>query len=243
MPFDVISTVPLSGYAPSTALGIDTTTAQLYTSGLDQMWEAVGGGGANFPINTDITAMEGIPNTLINGSGYELGTPGSGTGIVVNSDSIAGGVIGGSSEGFALGFGLGSGSGATLLLSDASGHGVTLSGAGGLTMNGGIVSGTVQTTGNIILGNGGTVETDDMMNFTPGTPLTITAQSITAQAGLIFDSGASVSLQNLFGLRNYPTQSTVGAAGGASAIPGAPSIWLQLSINGTVYVFPGWAQA
>jgi hypothetical protein len=43
--FDVISEVPLSGYAPETAFGLDVTAAQIYVSGKDFMWEPVGGGG------------------------------------------------------------------------------------------------------------------------------------------------------------------------------------------------------
>jgi hypothetical protein len=42
--FDVISTVPLSGYQPEGALGLDATNAQLYVSGSSLMWEPVGGG-------------------------------------------------------------------------------------------------------------------------------------------------------------------------------------------------------
>lgn len=38
-----------------------------------------------------------------------------------------------------------------------------------------------------------------------------------------------------------PTQSTVGAAGGASALPATPSIYFKIKVNGTEYVVPGFA--
>lgn len=37
------------------------------------------------------------------------------------------------------------------------------------------------------------------------------------------------------------TQSTVGAAGGASALPASPDLYLTLNINGTNYVVPAFA--
>lgn len=40
---------------------------------------------------------------------------------------------------------------------------------------------------------------------------------------------------------DIPTQSTVGSAGGASAIPANPDIYFKVNINGTDYVVPGFA--
>ncbi len=40
---------------------------------------------------------------------------------------------------------------------------------------------------------------------------------------------------------NVATQTTVGAAGGASALPATPSIFAKVNIAGTDYVFPGYA--
>lgn len=40
---------------------------------------------------------------------------------------------------------------------------------------------------------------------------------------------------------SVPTQSTVGAAGGAAAIPATPDIYFKVNINGTEYVVPGFA--
>lgn len=40
---------------------------------------------------------------------------------------------------------------------------------------------------------------------------------------------------------NVPTQSSVGSAGGASAIPATPDIYFKVNVNGTEYVVPGFA--
>ena len=42
---------------------------------------------------------------------------------------------------------------------------------------------------------------------------------------------------------NTPTQSTIGSAGGASALPGAPTGYLKIKIAGTLRVIPFWDQA
>ena len=42
---------------------------------------------------------------------------------------------------------------------------------------------------------------------------------------------------------NTPTQSTVGSAGGGSALPGAPTGYLKIKVAGTLRVIPFWDQA
>jgi hypothetical protein len=42
---------------------------------------------------------------------------------------------------------------------------------------------------------------------------------------------------------NTPTQSTIGSAGGASALPGAPTGYLKVKVAGTLRVIPYWDQA
>ena len=42
---------------------------------------------------------------------------------------------------------------------------------------------------------------------------------------------------------NTPTQTTIGSAGGASALPGAPTGYLKIKIAGTLRVIPFWDQA
>jgi len=40
---------------------------------------------------------------------------------------------------------------------------------------------------------------------------------------------------------NVTTQATVGAAGGASNVPAAPTLYFQVNVNGTTYVVPAFA--
>jgi len=42
---------------------------------------------------------------------------------------------------------------------------------------------------------------------------------------------------------NVPTQSTVGAAGGASALPATPTGYIEFKINGTAHVIPFYAKS
>lgn len=42
---------------------------------------------------------------------------------------------------------------------------------------------------------------------------------------------------------NGPTQTTVGSAGGATALPATPSGYLRIQISGTEYVLPFYAVA
>ncbi len=57
-----------------TLWNVATSTFTVYNG---SSWGAVGGGGANFPTNTDITSMTGIPNTTIDNTGFSFndGTP------------------------------------------------------------------------------------------------------------------------------------------------------------------------
>jgi hypothetical protein len=52
-----------------------------------------------------------------------------------------------------------------------------------------------------------------------------------------------IDLNGLFGWIAGNTQATVGAAGAASALPGAPTGYAKVNIGGTVYVMPYWAAA
>jgi hypothetical protein len=229
MPFDVIQNVPLSGYAPESALGLDATAAQVYVSGKALMWEPIGGG-ANFPVNTNITAMEGIPNTVINSTGYALGTIGDGTGVVITNGNITAGILDTAHKGWELGMNIGSGVGGTLLLS-AVGGGVTLSPGSGLSMGAGIICGTILSNGGIACASG-VITTGQISNYAPGVPL-----SLSGSDGIAAGS-PNVLLNGLINYANSTTQSTVGAAGGASALPATPSLYELKEVNGTKYVSP-----
>lgn len=216
MPFDVISTVPLSGYAPSTALGIDTTTAQLYTSGLDQMWEPVGGGGANFPINTDITSMQAIEAS---------GNAGDAIGI---------NIVGSPGENILA---IQVGNGSNLSSWQANGQ-IDCS---GLATNGNIVGGNLLISGNCTIEElqngtpgvpitiapaGGGGDSSLLISGSPGAPTS--GQDLLA-----------------FG-PNYFTQTTVGGSGAASPPPTNPVLYVQIKAykpDGTpvIVCFPCYA--
>lgn len=230
--WDVIQTTPLSGYAPEGALGVNVSVPQIYVSGSALMWEPVGGSGANFPVNTDITAMEGIPNTVINSSGYQLGTIGAGTGLVITNGNILSGIVDAAHKGWELGYDLGSGGGGTLVLS-AVGGGTTLSGTNGLSTSSIVSTVNAQLT-NVTIAGALTCATS-INNQTPGTPITIEGtDGISA-------GNPNLILSGLINYANATTQSTVGAAGGASALPATPSLYELREVNGTKYVSPLYA--
>jgi hypothetical protein len=89
------------------------------------------------------------------------------------------------------------------------------------------------------------VGTGGITSNAPNTPFAIGAQGITTsptclQLGL---SGTPVSGKGMVGFgSSIPTQTTVGAAGSASVIPGAPKKWIQFTdTDGSVIVIPVWA--
>lgn len=64
-----------------------------------------------------------------------------------------------------------------------------------------------------------------------------------ATTGILIQGGAGSSVAmvcagGLLGFTSCPVQTTVGAAGSASALPATPTGYLPISINGTVYVTP-----
>jgi hypothetical protein len=118
----------------------------------------------------------------------------------------------------------------------------------GLTQIGGSTSLTSAglTTGSV---NTGTFNATSNVNLTqivsnvPGSPVEInnTGSGASTPNVVLLVNGASVATgKGLLGFVNYNTQTTVGAAGGASALPATPTIYLQLNVNGTVYLFPGY---
>lgn len=104
---------------------------------------------------------------------------------------------------------------------------------GGLATGGSIVCGPLQCS-NIVTGG--------LTNGTPGSPITV-GQSGAGEISLEI-GGNGTTQQCLLGFNDYPTQLTVGSAGSGSALPSAPSFYLQMYVAGTsgvaagVYVCP-----
>lgn len=220
-------------------------------------WSSLGGG-ANFPTNTNITSMTGIPNTAINTTGYTY-SDGTNPQTIVGDAAVGGGAT---PNGFQYGSGIWSSGGSTgsVLLAgqgpwtglDASGYGFGASvagvGATVLTANGIQSSGTVEA--NFILGLttmicNGELRSDNMVNVTPGVAITFTADGLTtAGQATVLITGAAGNIGLLGFSSTYSTQTTVGAAGSASALPGAPKKWIPiLDTDGSIVVFPVWAHA
>ena len=160
--------------------------------------------GANFPINTDITALTaitptsgqaGIVVTATNGS-YNAFTTTDGT---HNSSWTAGGAIS----------------------------------AGSLALSGNIISGQIQASAG--------VTTNALGNATPGTAISVSQAGGGANSLII--TGTGTIYMSMLGFATYPTQTTVGAAGGASTLPATPTGYLPITIGGTTFVIPYYAHA
>jgi hypothetical protein len=210
------------------------------------------GGGANFPTNTDITSMTGIPNTSISSTGYsfndgtDLAASISGTaGIQLGTGSFSSGTVAQMANQSWPGFGY-------------TGIGIGVSGSGEASI---MYPGTIATSGTVI-GEGvisiGLMQAGGLrVGSSSGTalitanaanlPLVIAAESATTVLNsVIIDSGsgtAPIPHIGLFGFTTYNTQTTVGAAGSASAVPALPLGYLPFTINGTEVVLAYYAHA
>ncbi len=84
-------------------------------------------------------------------------------------------------------------------------------------------------------------------NSGTGAKTTIAAQNETGTTStggaLELATGTGTSANGQLILTNLISQSTVGAAGGASAPPATPTEWIQVTINGNLRVIPAYAQA
>lgn len=192
-------------------------------------------GAAASGTNADITSLLAIPSTTINSSGYAHGTVASGTGALLGATNLTIGQTGEVGSGMSVGCGLPGQTGGGIIC-------YAVGGASGMDSTG-FFGGNIQLTGNSDLHNG-TVKINTLVASDPGTLTFTPTWSVTQPTiGFLLNGVTSTSQKCLLGFENYPTQTTVGAAGAASALPATPSIYLQLRINGTTYVFPGYAQA
>jgi hypothetical protein len=175
------------------------------------------GGGANFPVNTDITSMTGLTNVPTLG---DPTTPFS----IVNA--------GAPTQTCVFTF-VGSTSGGVQTVWADTNHSTTVSGAGIGT--GGITCSGEITTGSLNVASG--ITSNLYSNATPGQS-SIFSNNGGAQDTLIIGGGGTGSLLGLLGFQNYFTQTTIGAAGGASALPATPLGYLNVDYNGTIVAIP-----
>ena len=110
-------------------------------------------------------------------------------------------------------------------ISTPTNTGITIdtNGTGSITLNG------YQTLTNWILTDNATVSTNFFTN-------TITGRTTNADLVVQTQGTGTVDFK-------VPTQSTVGAAGAASALPANPSGYIEFKINGTAYVMPYYAKS
>jgi hypothetical protein len=124
-------------------------------------------------------------------------------------------------------------SGEAIIVNDGV-HGQSSWSLAGLVTCAGVVS-SGNISGGAILSSGGFVS-DSLSNATPAGPISVTNSGSGAIAIRIVGTGTIY--QSMLGFVTYPTQTTVGAAGGASALPANPTGYLPVSIAGTTYVIP-----
>lgn len=117
--------------------------------------------------------------------------------------------------------------------------GFALMGTGGFFTGGGFTGSFVHSTGNIAINAPFTLQSNNVESFTPGSTLALIGQAVTGASSVSVSIGGNSNLgQSLLGFVNYPTQTTVGAAGGASALPATPSGYLPICISGTQVLIP-----
>jgi hypothetical protein len=218
-------------------------------------WSTIGGG-ANFPTNTDITSMTGIPNTTINTSGYiyndgtDLPVTISSTGVVFganyNSGTPGAGVTV-ANQAFTgtgyTGIGVGVGNGTTGSILGAGYMSTAF-----ISCQSILAESLISAAGQLRVGDGASQSTPGVIqSYATGQSINIGPLGTTTNklaVGILAGQGSPAYNVGLLGLEgNYYTQTTVGSAGSASAPPASPSIYVPIDINGTVYVFAGYAQA
>ena len=224
--------VPKAGW---TVWNIATTTLSVFNG---TSWGPVGSG-ANFPTNTDITSLTGIPNTTISTAGYLYSD-----GTLADTSQIT-------PSGWAWGNTAGNfdaNTGGIFLANQAftgtgyTGIGLAVQNSSGVTTVVGAGQISTATIGSITINNTGTTNAGGTLRVgtgTVGTPALIqsfaTGQRIsigplgsinTNPQSVTNNSGTSTPTTGVgllsFGA-NYFTQTTVGAAGGASALPATPT--------------------
>jgi hypothetical protein len=203
-------------------------------------------GAAASGTNSDITSLlavgtPGGANTTstFNSSGWQFGTEtfasGGPTVQVANQSWTGLGVTG-------LGIGVAGSGGASVITSTVIGT------SGAVNCVNFTAIGAAQISGQLAIGSGASGSMGQITSRgNTNSSLIIGGASVTGLTSVLIDSGTGespVSGTGLLGFNtNYPTQTTVGAAGGASALPATPTGYLQIAIHGTEFVIPFYAKS
>lgn len=185
-------------------------------------------GAAASGANADITSMTAIgtpggasTTSTFNSSGWQFGGPGTFGPSGPNAAYVGNRVWNGSGY-----------TGVAMAVQASSGA-FSLMGTTGFFTSGGVQGTFIKSLGDLAVQTGGKLECDTITSFTPGTPVALNPQGISGAGSVgIQVAGNAVLGQALLGFVSYPTQTTVGAAGGASALPATPAGYLPVSIGG-----------
>lgn len=233
------------------------TVAEGGTSATNAPQALINLGAAARAANADITSLSAIPNTAISSSGYSYNDGTDAPASVGPNGLVSGTIAGEGASNFAqMGIGIGSsvgaGNGGAIILSSTDSG--TVIGADGAFIGGVCqplvlsVLGVSQLLGEVSVGPAGTNGVGVIVaRGNTNNSLQLGGSVVTGPVSVMIDSGtgsAPVADTGLLGFNtNYPSQTTVGAAGGASALPATPSLYLQVVYHGTVYVLPLYAKS
>lgn len=134
---------------------------------------------------------------------------------------------------------------------------IAIAGSGEISLNGGTTTITDSNAGfgtnlqALVIEAVGGLVSDSIRNATNAGPITVEEAGGSNVSMLFVGDGAATSGKGLIGFKTYPIQSTVGAAGSASALPANPSFYLQVSLDANnplslpagLYVCPFYKQS
>jgi hypothetical protein len=177
-------------------------------------------GAAASGANADITSLAAVGSTggstttsTFSTAGWQYG-PGTFGDAINNNVTVTNGTFHG--DGY-TGIGIGVSSPSSF----------TIVGAGFIGTSG------INTQGLACVGNlsAGTIQCNTIESFNPGTPLSLIGQGVTGAGSVSVAIGGNGNFgQSLLEFSNYPTQTTVGAAGGASALPATPLVYIPIKV-------------
>lgn len=173
--------------------------------------------------NSDITSMNAIGSTggttttsTFSASGWQFGAGTFGTAGTTFAQVANQAWLGSGFTGMAMGV-------------QDSGDNFALVTTSGFMTNGLVSANFIHCLGTLEMSVGNSILSDSLLNVTPGNPVTIGATGISGAGSVSVSIAGNGTLgQGLLQFSNYPTQTTVGSAGGASAPPATPIVWIPV---------------